>query len=123
VPVAATEVNEPTVTKAALPAPVARKAAEPIVMSVGLETLVKPLLNKGTDLEMASEGFTTSESFVATAHAAKNLGIPFVVLKDRVVAQRLSLTAAIREVKPEVNAKAEADRAIAEARSSMSRPG
>src|SRR5262245_49424786 len=76
VPIAATEVAPPVVTKAALPLPAVKKAPEPpLVMSVGLAALVKPLLQRGTDLTMASEGFATSESFVATAHAAKNLGI------------------------------------------------
>ena len=121
-PIAADEAAS-RVTKAALPMPRALKAAEPArVMSVGLENIVKPLLQKGTDLTMASAGFTTDETFVATAHAAKNLGIPFVVLKDRVVAQRLSLAAAILEIRPEADAKAEAARAISVARSEISRP-
>lgn len=123
VSVAPAEVSEPTVTKTALPLPKPRKAvAGPIAMSTGLATLVRPLLKRGTDLTMASEGFTTSESFVATAHAAKNLGIPFVVLKDRVVGQRLSLAAAIKEIKPDVDARAEATRAINAARAEISRP-
>ena len=112
----------PVAAKAALPMR-ARKAPETaVVMSVGLGNIVKPLLQQGTDLTMASDGFRTDEAFVATAHAAKNLGIPFVVLKDRVVVQRLSLAAAIRDIKPDANAKAEAARAIAEARAEISRP-
>lgn len=123
VPIAATEVAPPVETKAALPMPKPQKAgAEPIVVTAGLETLVKPLLQKGTDLAMASEGFTSSATFVATAHAAKNLDVPFVLLKDRVVAQRMSLEAAIRDLKPGADAKAEAARAISEARSEITRP-
>lgn len=122
-PTAATDVAPPRGEKAALPMPETTKVAEPaLVMSTGLATLVRPLLQRGTDLTMASEGFATSESFVATAHAAKNLAIPFVVLKDRVVAQRMSLAAAIKEIKPEVDAKAEASRATSAARDEMSRP-
>jgi hypothetical protein len=119
---AAPEIPEPTVTKAALPMPKPRKVAEPLVMSSGLAAIVRPLLQRGTDLTMASQGFETSESFVATAHAAKNLGIPFVVLKDRVVAQKMSLAEAIKEIKPDVNAKAEATRATNAAREEISRP-
>ena len=121
--VAAPEETAPVVTKAALPMPTTRRPlAAPIEMSTGLATLVKPLLQRGTDLTMASQGFVNSESFVATAHAAKNLGIPFVVLKDRIVAQRMSLAAAIHEIQPEADAKAEAARAISEARSAIARP-
>ncbi len=125
VPRAAAEVDSsPVVSKAALPMPASRKAEPvvPIVVTSGLANIVKPLLQPGTDMTMASDGFTSSESFVATAHAAKNLGIPFVVLKDRVVAQRLSLADAIRQIKPETDAKTEAARAIADARASMARP-
>lgn len=124
-PAAPLATAEPAPLPATPPAlPRAPRATEPmpsLVVSVGLANLVKPLLQPGTDLTMASEGFATREAFVATAYAAKNLGIPFVVLKDRIVAQRLSLASAIREVKPEVNAKAEADRATAEARSEIAR--
>lgn len=116
------EASEPAATKAALPLPTPRKANAPLSMSPGLATLMRPLLQRGTDLTMASEGFTTSESFVATAHAAKNLGIPFVLLKDRVVARRQPLATAIRELRPGVDAKAEAARAISAARSEIALP-
>lgn len=114
----------PVVSKAALPMPATRNAEPvvPLVLTLGLANIVKPLLQPGTDMTMASDGFTSGEAFVATAHAAKNLGIPFVVLKDRVVAQRLSLADAIRQIKPEANAKTEAARAIADACASMARP-
>ncbi|TAK13806.1 MAG: hypothetical protein EPO35_10030 [Acidobacteria bacterium] len=90
------------------------------VMAV-LAVVAKPLLQPGTDVTMAAEGFPTRESFVATAYAARNLDIPFVVLKDRVLTGRQSLAAAIRQSKPGVNAKAEADRAIAEAKADIAR--
>ena len=114
----------PVVSKAALPMPAPRRVdtVVPLVLTSGLANIVKPLLQPGTDVIMASDGFTSSEAFVSTAHAAKNLGIPFVVLKDRVVAQRLSLSDAIRQIKPEADAKAEASRAISEARLEITRP-
>lgn len=124
VPIAAAEVPQPVVSKAALPIPAPRKNVEvtPLVLTPERATIVKPILQPGTDLMMASEGFGSFESFVATAKAAKNLGIPFVVLKDRVVAQRMALASAIRELKPSVDAKAEAERAVTEARSEIGLP-
>jgi hypothetical protein len=122
---AAAEPAAPAVSKAALPLPKTRPAAPavvPFMMSDELALIAKPLLQPGTDLITASEGFSSRESFLSTAYAAKNTGIPFVILKDRVVAQKQSLETAIGEVKPEVNAKAEAARAISAARSEIARP-
>jgi len=125
VPIAAAESAPPVVTKAALPMPkphTTEPAAPPLVMTSELETLVKPLLQPGTDLTMASEGFASRESFLATAYAAKNLNVPFVLLKDRIVAERQPLATAIAAIRPEVDAKAEAARAISAARSEIARP-
>ena len=120
-PVAAA-VPPTVVPKSAVPARAPRKTVTtPFAVSPELATLVKPLLQPGTDLKIASEGFATSVSFVATAHAARNLGIPFVVLKDRVVGRGLPLATAIHQLKPVADAKAEAARAIAEARSGITR--
>ena len=114
-------------TKAPAPAwpmPVEKKAPAPhLVVSTELAQVVKPLLQPGTDLTIASDGFDSREDFVATAYASRNLKVPFVLLKDRVTAQHMTLTKAIQDVKPEVNAKVEADRATAEARSEISRSG
>lgn len=113
----------PAPTRRQLPLP--KRTAEPaaaLVMTTDLVGLAKPLLQPGTDLTMASEGFSSRESFLATAYAAKNLSIPFVVLKDRVVAARMPLETAIRVLKPDANAKREAARAISEARSETARP-
>jgi hypothetical protein len=92
----------PVVEKAALPMPKPRThepaSVEPLVMTDELAAEAKPLLNKGTDLTMASEGFATRESFLATARAAKENGIPFVLLKDRVVAHKKPLKVAVREL-------------------------
>lgn len=110
----------PTPHRAPTPSKRAETSAEPVV-TAEIAEVVKPLLQPGTDVTVASEGFATRESFVATAYAAKNLSIPFVVLKDRVVTQHLALASAIRQLKPDVNAKIEADRATAEARSEIAR--
>jgi len=77
---------------------------------------LKPLLNRGANMEIASEGFRDAEQFAAVAHAARNTNVPFMVLKHRVLTEGKSLAAAIRESKPEIDAAAEARRAREEAR-------
>jgi hypothetical protein len=125
VPVAASEPAPAPAVPARRALPMPKRTAEPapaLVLSTDLAGLAKPLLQPGTDLTMASEGFSSRESFLATAYAAKNLSIPFVVLKDRVVAAKTPLESAIREIRPDADAKREAARAIAEARSEVVRP-
>ena len=56
---------------------------------------------------------------MTVAHAARNTQVPFVVLKDRVLNRGESLAEAIREFKPELDAKSEVARARAEARSDL----
>ena len=124
VPIAAAEPETaPPPARKALPMPPRKVESAPaIALTSDLVSVAKPLLQPGTDLTMASDGFTTRETFLAAAYAAKNLNVPFVLLKDRVVGQRMPLAAAIKELKPDADAKAEAARAIAEARSEIVRP-
>ena len=65
-----------------------------------LQARLKPLLNRGTDMTMAADGFTDAGEFAAVAHAARNTAVPFVVLKDRVLSEKKTLAAAIHESKP-----------------------
>ena len=76
-----------------------------------LQARLKPVLNRGTRMEMAAEGFRDAEQFAAVAHAARNTGVPFAVLKHRVLEERQTLARAIRESKPDVDAEHEATRA------------
>ena len=85
-----------------------------------LHVQLKPLLNKGADMGIASEDFATAEQFAAVAHAARNTNVPFMVLKDRVLYKGKSLEDALREIKPDLNAAAEAERARSEAKSDLS---
>jgi hypothetical protein len=85
-----------------------------------LHARLKPVLNRGTKMELADDGFSSAEQFAMIAHAAKNTGVPFVVLKHRVLTEGKSLTAAIRESKPDLNAAAEVRRARAAAREDVS---
>ena len=96
-------------------------ATERIVPAVAptLHEVLKPVLNKGADMDIASEDFVDGEQFAAVAHAARNTGIPFMVLKHQLLDEGQSLEAAIREYKPNLNAVVEARRAQAEAKSDI----
>lgn len=102
---------------------ITRRAPAPPAVAVDapeLHARLKPVLNRGTKMELADDGFSNAEQFAMIAHAAKNTGVPFVVLKHRVLDEGKSLTAAIRESKPDLNAAAEARRARAAARADLS---
>lgn len=102
--------------------PAARTAtARPMVARVPasepeLHKLLKPVLNKGMDMKIAADGFRDAEQFAAVAHASKNTGAPFMVLKHRVLEERKSLAAALLELTPHLDPDIEASRARAEAR-------
>lgn len=76
-----------------------------------LQARLKPVLNQGAKMDIASDGFKSGEQFAAVAHAAKNTQIPFMLLKHRVVGEGKTLTQAIRESRPDLNAPLEATRA------------
>ena len=111
--------------RAAAPRRAAARATAPAVSvtpaAAELQEQLRPLLNKGTDMAIAADGFRTAEQFAAVAHAARNTEVPFVLLKHRVLTEGKTLEAAIRESKPDMNARVEASRAFAEARSDIAR--
>jgi hypothetical protein len=80
---------------------------------------LKPIMNRGTDMDIAAQGFRNAEQFATLAHAARNTEIPFVVLKNRVLEQGKSLAAAIEEFKPKMDGAAEARRASEAARKNI----
>ncbi len=84
-----------------------------------LHERIRPLLNRGANMDIVSEGFANAEDFASVAHASQNLDVPFMVLKHRLVEKGKSLADAISELKPDVNAAVEADRARAEARADI----
>jgi hypothetical protein len=84
-----------------------------------LHAQLKPLLNKGADMNVAAQDFRDAEQFATVAHAARNTEIPFMVLKHRVVTERKPLATAIRELQPNVDAAAQARRAQAEAQADL----
>jgi hypothetical protein len=81
-----------------------------------VQARLKPVLNSGTRMELAAEGFRDAEQFATVAHAARNTGVPFAVLKHRVLEQDQTLARAIRESKPELDAAREVTRASNAAR-------
>ncbi len=94
----------------------ARSVAVLPASTPALHDRLKPVLNRGTRVDVAAEGFTSAEQFATVAYAARNTDVPFMVLKHRVLEEGKTLAAAIRESRPGVNAAAEAVRARAEAR-------
>jgi hypothetical protein len=56
---------------------------------------------------------------MTVAHAARNSGVPFMVLKHRVLNEKRTLADAIGEAKPDIDARAEVARARAAARSDL----
>jgi hypothetical protein len=109
---------------AARPTAATRESSRDAVPAVALSTpelqaRLKPVLNKGTNMTIAADGFRSAEEFATVAHAARNTEVPFMVLKHRVLTEGKSLAKAIRESKPDVNANAEVRRARAEAKSDL----
>ena len=84
-----------------------------------LRDRAKAVLNRGTKIELAAADFATAEEFLTVAHAARNTQVPFVVLKHRVLNEQRTLADAIHELKPELDAKAEAARAREAARADV----
>src|SRR5262245_24402041 len=84
-----------------------------------LHDRLRPVLNRGARMDVAADGFRNAEEFATVAHAAHNTNVPFMVLKHRVVSEHQSVAEALRDVKPDIDAKAEAARAAAAAKSDV----
>jgi hypothetical protein len=84
-----------------------------------LRDRAKAVLNPGTKIELAAADFQTAEEFMTVAHAARNTKVPFVVLKHQVLNEQRSLADAIHDLKPELDAKAEVERAREAARADV----
>jgi len=69
-----------------------------------LRQRVAELLPPGSDPVVAAEGFRNLGQFIATAHVAHNLGLPFDQLKEEVLRQG-SLGKALQTLKPELPAR------------------
>jgi hypothetical protein len=90
-------------------APLAEPSAEP---SPRLAAIVP----SGMSAEEACTGFKSVRECATALHAAQNCNIPFADLKSKLTGGQ-KLGAAIHDLKPEANAKEEARKAEAQARS------
>ena len=84
-----------------------------------LHDRMKPVLTRGTKINLAVEGFTDAEQFATLAYAARNTQVPFILLKRRVLTEGQSLANAIRASKPDLDADAEVKRARSAAKSDL----
>jgi hypothetical protein len=85
-----------------------------------LVALLTPLVPAGMTLASAAQGFKSEEQFVAALHASHNLNIPFAQLKAEMTGRdHDQLAVAIFEQKPDIDALAEARKAIGQARSDL----
>lgn len=125
-PVVAPVPIEPEVMSVATverPAPAAAPRLERVLPATAepVQKHARRLLNNGSDVEKASAGFHNAREFMTVAYAARNTDIPFVLLKHRVLTERMPLGRAIRTSKPELNEAAEVSRARAEAKADLAR--
>lgn len=97
-----------------------QRASEALRRNPRLAESVRDLL-PGHNLDTAASGFRNAGQFIAAAHAAHNLGIPFSQLKSRMVDRDMSLGEAIKDLRPDADARGEARKAEAAARERMSR--
>ena len=118
-PIAAERSTKPAPPRRA-DAAVATRPVPP--QSPELEHRLKPLLNQGTNMDSAAEGFKDWRDFATIAHASHNTKVPFVVLKHHVLSNGRTLESVIREFKPDLDAKAEASRAREEASQDLAWP-
>ena len=118
-PIAAERSTKPARRADAVPA-VATRHVSP--QSPELEHRLKPLLNKGTNMDSAAEGFKDWRDFATIAHASHNTQVPFVVLKHHVLNEGRTLESVISEFKPDLDAKTEASRAREEASQDLAWP-
>jgi len=88
-----------------------------------LQLRMKKVLNRGADVSVAADGFKSGEQFAMVAYASKNTGVPFMLLKHRVLNEGMSLEQAILESKPVADAATEVTRAQAAARADVAALG
>ena len=100
----------------------ARDALPPVAVSdPALHARLEPVLNPGADMAVAAGGFTDAAEFATVAYAARNTGVPFMLLKHRVLVEGMTLADAIEASQPTTNAILEAERASAEAWADLAR--
>lgn len=83
---------------------------------------IQSLLPAGMAADQAAFGFRTQIQFVAAVLAARNLDIPFGELKTRLLTQGMTLDESIKALRPKVDSRVEADRALRQADAELSNP-
>jgi hypothetical protein len=96
-------VTPPTTPVVLTPAPVPKNPK--------LVARLQSMLPAGLTVAQAATGFKNQGQFIAAVNVSRNLGIPFVDLKTKMVGQGLSLGQSIQALRPGVNAPREAMRA------------
>jgi hypothetical protein len=118
-PTAESSTKKPAAVTAEMPSSSTVIVPSYLVTQPRLADRAQPLLQRGADVQLAAEGFRTPELFMAVAHASRNLEVPFVVLKHRVLNERMTLSKAIAATRPDVNAAEHASQAMAAARADV----
>src|SRR5215813_3594847 len=77
-----------------------RAATTPPLTTADAVKHLRPSLDVGGGSDDLAAGFQSAEDLVATLHAARNIRVPFTLLKHEVVDERKPLAAAIQAVKP-----------------------
>ena len=123
--VAQLNVSEPGVAAPRPPERAARAnaalASTLTVSDAPVLTHASSILNRGTDVGMASDGFRDATEFISVAYVWKNTEIPIMMLKHCVLTEGLTLSEAIRASRPDLDAVREMDRARTKARADLSR--
>ena len=89
--------------------------------STAQSTRLAAIVPSGMSAQEACTGFRSIEECAATLHASQNLSIPFPDLKSKVTGGA-KLGAAIHQLKPDANVKAELRKAEEQARSDTRSP-
>jgi len=84
-------------------------------------TRLAAVLPNGMSSKEACEGFSSEDDCATALHTAHNLNLPFDQLKQRVTAGT-QLEAAVRELKPDVDAKGAVERAQQQVRADKQTP-
>lgn len=94
-----------------------RSPADLLTQNTKLAARLESLLPEGTNLQTAAAGFKNLGQFVAAVHVSKNLNLPFEELKAKLIGSpEMKLGQAIHELRPGVDAKAEAKKAQQQAK-------
>src|SRR5581483_5797456 len=76
--------------------------ADRLAANPTLSARIQGLLPPGISLQAATAGFHDEGEFIAALHIARNLNVPFNELSANLSSKRHTLTAALRDLRPEL---------------------